>query len=151
MKNLEAVGAKWLINRAEPFEYNGEQIWLAGVDDWVKGEPDVAEVTRQLPAGQKPLLLLTHNPQTYKIIPENFAHVMISGHTHGGQINPALPPLNRKFNWVTFRPGGHHYSKYPLGWYDVKGVRLYVGKGLGMSGMNLRFNARPELVMLQFV
>ena len=66
-------------------------------------------------------------------------------------IGPALPPLNRKLNWVSFRPDSHHYSEFSLGWYTHKGIRLYVGKGLGMSGMKLRFNARPELVMLQFV
>jgi predicted MPP superfamily phosphohydrolase len=151
MKNLEAVGLKWLVNRAEPFCYKGAEIWLAGIDDFVKGEPDVGETARQIPPGVRPLLLLTHNPATIRTVPPHFAHVMLSGHTHGGQINPALPPLNRKLNWITFRPGSHHYSEFPLGWYTFKGIRLYVGRGLGMSGMKLRFNARPELVMLQFV
>lgn len=151
MKNLEEVGLKWLINRAEPFRYRGAEIWLAGIDDFVKGEPDVAETARQIPPGVRPLLLLTHNPATIRTVPLNFAHVMLCGHTHGGQINPALPPLNRKLNWITFQPGSHHYSEFPLGWYTFKGIRLYVGRGLGMSGMKMRFNARPELVMLQFI
>lgn len=151
MKNLEGVGLGWLVNQAEPFCYNGSEIWLAGIDDYVKGEPDIAETARRIPPGVRPLLLLTHNPSTMRTLPANFAHVMLSGHTHGGQINPALPPLHRKLNWVSFRRGSHHYSEYPLGWYTSKGIRLYVGRGLGMSGMKLRFNARPELVMLQFV
>lgn len=150
MNHLEEAGVKWLINRAEPFEYKGERAWLAGIDDWAKGDPDLEEVARQLPAGERPLLLLTHNPQIIKALPTDFAHVMLSGHTHGGQINPALPPLNRKLNWITFREG-HHHSEFPLGWYTHNGIRLYVGKGLGMSGMPLRFNARPELLVLQFV
>jgi predicted MPP superfamily phosphohydrolase len=151
MKNLEEVGLKWLINQAEPFGYKGAQIWLAGIDDYAKGEPDVEETARQIPPGVRPLILLTHNPATIRTLPPDFAHVMLCGHTHGGQINPALPPLNRKLNWVSFRPDSHHYSEFSLGWYTHKGIRLYVGKGLGMSGMKLRFNARPELVVLQFV
>ncbi|MBN9391962.1 MAG: metallophosphoesterase [Chloroflexi bacterium] len=151
MKNLEEAGLKWLVNRAEAFCYKGAEIWLAGIDDFAKGEPDVAETARQIPPGVRPLLLLTHNPGTIRTIPPGFAHIMLSGHTHGGQINPALPPLHRKLNWITLRPGSHHYSEFPLGWYTFKGIRLYVGRGLGMSGMKLRFNARPELVMLQFV
>ncbi len=150
MKNLEEVGLKWLVNRAEPFEYRGAQIWLAGIDDFVKGEPDVAETARQIPPGVRPLILLSHNPATIKTLPPDFAHVMLCGHTHGGQINPALPPLNRKLNWVKFRPGSHHYSEFVLGWYTYNGIRLYVGRGLGMSGLKMRFNARPELVMLKF-
>ena len=151
MRNLEVVGLKWLINQAEAFEYKGAQIWLAGIDDFVKGEPDVAETARHIPPGVTPLILLSHNPATIRTVPPDFAHVMLCGHTHGGQINPALPPLHRKFNWVSFRPGSHHYSEFPLGRYNHKGIRLYVGRGLGMSGMKLRFNSRPELVMLQFV
>lgn len=150
MQALEEAGLKWLINRAEPVEFKGQRAWLAGVDDWVKGEPDIEAITCQMPAGERPLLLVAHNPQMIKILPANFAHVMLSGHTHGGQINPAPPPLNRKLNWITFKEG-HHHSEFPLRWYTYKGIRLYVGKGLGMSGLNLRFNARPELVMLQFV
>jgi uncharacterized protein len=150
MKALEEAGLKWLINRAEPFEYKGERIWLAGIDDWVKGEPDIGGVARQIPTGERPLLLVAHNPQMLKALPANFAHAMLCGHTHGGQINPALPPFNRKLNWITFKEG-HHHSEFPLGPYIRKGIRLYVGKGLGMSGMKLRFNARPELVILQFV
>ncbi len=150
MQALEEAGLKWLINRAEPFEFKGERVWLAGLDDWVKGEPDIQGVAHQIPPGERPLLLVAHNPQTIKGLPANFAHVMLSGHTHGGQINPALPPLNRKLNWITFKEG-HHHSEFPLGPYIHNGIRLYVGKGLGMSGMKLRFNARPELVMLQFV
>lgn len=151
MKNLEEVGLRWLINQAEPFQYNGTEVWLAGIDDYIKGEPDVAETARQIPPGTKPLILLAHNPATIRTVPSGFAHVMLSGHTHGGQINPALPPFQRKFNWVSFKEGSHHYSEFPLGWYTFKDIRLYVGKGLGMSGMKLRFNSRPELVMLQFI
>jgi predicted MPP superfamily phosphohydrolase len=150
MRALEEAGVKWLINQAEPFDYKGGRYWLVGIDDWVKGEPDIQGVTGQLPSGERPLLVLTHNPQTVKALPPNFAHVMLSGHTHGGQINPALPPLHRKLNWITFKEG-HHHSEFPLGWYTYNGIRLYVGKGLGMSGMKLRFNARPEVVILQFV
>ena len=144
------IGVTILTNAVYPLEYRGERAWLAGLDDAIKGEPDVAEIIRQLPADEQPLILLSHNPDFLKKLPANFAQVTLSGHTHGGQVNFALPPFHRSLNWIRFARTGHH-SVFPLGWYEVNGNRLYVGRGLGMSGYQLRFNARPELVMLEIV
>ena len=144
------AGVRMLINEVYPLEYKGQQAWLAGIDDAVKGEPDLAALQTALPPGQLPLVLLSHNPDMIEKLPPHFAGVTLSGHTHGGQINPALPPFNKSLNWIRFA-GEIHHSNYPVGWYEYNGNRLYVGRGLGMSGYQLRFNARPELVMLEFI
>lgn len=143
-------GSRILVNEAQKINYNGQQAWVVGLDDAVKGEPDLAEAYQLIPRDEKPLFLLQHNPDYIRKLPEQAAVFMLSGHTHGGQINPALPPFHRKLNWVRFALTNHR-TKYPCGWYQEKGLRLYVGRGLGTSGWPLRFNSRPELVVLEFV
>ncbi len=147
---FEKNGVRILTNQVYPLDYAGERAWLAGIDDMQKGEPDVEAIQAQLPPGQRPLVLLSHNPEMIEKLPAHFAELTLSGHTHGGQINFALPPFHRSLNWLKFA-WTNHRSQYPLGWYEYNRNRLYVGRGLGMSGYNLRFNARPELVMLTFV
>jgi uncharacterized protein len=149
-QHFEGHGARILVNDATEICYNGQRAWLVGLDDAVKGEPDLAETVRKLPRDARPLLALSHNPDYADRLPPNFAHVMLSGHTHGGQINFAPYPFHRRLNWTRFA-GTSHRTRYPLGWYGCNGTRLYVGRGLGNSKWQLRFNARPELVMLEFV
>ncbi len=149
-RHLEDLGVTVLINGVYPLEHQGERAWLAGIDDAMKGEPDIQAILAQLPPQTRPLVLLCHNPDYIKKLPPHFAHLTLSGHTHGGQINLALPPFHRKLNWIRFARTLHH-SDFPLGLYTHRGNRLYVGRGLGMSGFQLRFNARPELVLVEFV
>lgn len=150
IEGFEEAGVRMLLNAAYQIEYNGEQGWIAGIDDYAKGEPNLVELCSYLPTGAKPLVLLSHNPDYIEKLPPNFAPVTLSGHTHGGQINFTPPPFHREYNWIRFTQT-NHYSDFPLGWYERNGNRLYVGRGLGMSGLQARFNARPEVVMLEVV
>lgn len=146
---FEESSVRILVNEAQQISYNGQRAWVVGLDDAIKGEPDLAEACQLLPRDEKPLFLLVHNPDYIRKLPANLAQIMLSGHTHGGQINPAPPPFHRKLNWTRFALTTHR-TRFPCGWYAEKGLRLYVGRGLGTSGWPLRFNARPELVVLEF-
>ena len=75
-------------------------------------------------------------------IPEKNVDVMLSGHSHAGQVR--LPVLTR----LILPPGGKFY---PYGLYRPQGpgaAQLYVSRGIGMSGVPFRFLAPPELVVL---
>jgi predicted MPP superfamily phosphohydrolase len=63
---------------------------------------------------------------------------MLSGHTHGGQIN--LPGLGR----VTLGPMGRRYA---AGMYRLGKTYLYVNKGVGF-GFRVRYGERPEVAVL---
>lgn len=147
---FELAGACLLVNGATSIEYNGEREWIACLDDAIKGEPDIEQINAELPANTRPLFLLSHNPDYTDKLPYGYARIVLSGHTHGGQINPALPPFSRSLNWLRFTNTQHH-SDYPMGWYATNGMQMYVGRGLGLSGWPLRFNARPELPIFEFV
>ncbi len=150
ISNLRQMGVTLLLNQAMPISYNNCSAWIIGLDDQHRGRPNLAQATAALPPTARPLLLLSHNPDYVPELPPDFAELILSGHTHGGQVNPILPPFHEKLNWIRYTYTSHR-TAFPLGWYAVNGNRLYVSRGLGMSGLRLRFNARPELSLFEFV
>ncbi|MBY0459416.1 MAG: metallophosphoesterase, partial [Gemmataceae bacterium] len=83
-------------------------------------------------------LLLAHNPQTVAALGRHRADVVLSGHTHGGQIN--WPGLGRLFLHRDAR-------RWAAGLYPLAGGHLYVNTGVGF-GWRFRFGVRPELALL---
>ncbi len=141
---LRANGITVLINSYLPFERAGSRIWLAGLDDPVCGHPRpelaVPASIRNRP--DEPIVLMCHAPDyADKLItyPAGQAvDVMLSGHTHGGQVRfpfvgaLALPPLGRK---------------YVEGSFTVGSMQLYVNRGLGTVGVPFRLNCPPEITL----
>ena len=131
-----------LRNAFVPLERDGARVWLAGLDDPVVGRPDpdraVPISIRRVP--KEPVLLMCHAPD---FIDELARHpvsrsvaLMLSGHTHGGQVR--LPLVGA----VNLPPGGR---KYVEGWFNVAGMQLYVNRGIGTVGVPFRFDCRPEI------
>ncbi len=139
MALLEEEGITLLDNRAIPFARDGIRTWLVGLGDLWAGECRVTETMGDLPA-EDTRIVLNHNPDAVFDIAAKGADLVLSGHTHGGQVDlpvfgpPLLPVSNRQY-----------YS----GLYQVDGrTRLYVSNGLGYL-IRVRFNARPEIVMVE--
>jgi predicted MPP superfamily phosphohydrolase len=123
----------------------GGRIWLAGVDDPVNGEPDperaIPESIRHLPG--EPVLLMCHAPDYADDLlstPVGKAvDLMLSGHTHGGQIRlPFMGPL-------TLPPLG---KKYVEGWFRLGEMQLYVNRGIGTVGVPFRLDCPPEITLI---
>jgi predicted MPP superfamily phosphohydrolase len=134
---LEAGGITVLHNRAERTHHG---FWFAGVDDIYEGEPDLAATTRGVPDDDA-LIYLAHNPAVFDQIQNPRNLLMLSGHTHGGQIVLPFPPP-----WMICRC--HLHTRYVHGWYRRGPARLYVNRGLGVTGPNLfarRFRCAPEI------
>ena len=147
---LSEAGVGVLHNRAVALERGGERLILAGIDDLNAGKPDLdaalADARRLAvgdggPAGETspaPILLLSHNPDVFFEASRRGVSLVLSGHTHGGQIRiPGLPVLVRM-------------SRYRLdhGRYVANGAELVVSRGLGASGLPLRIACSPEAVLL---
>jgi predicted MPP superfamily phosphohydrolase len=142
---LTANSIAVLDNAYLPIERAGGRFWLAGLDDPVEGDPDPAAAIpasiRNVP--HEPIVLLCHAPDYVDdllTLPAGKAvALMISGHTHGGQIRlpligpVALPELGRK---------------YVEGWFRFGDLQLYVNRGLGTVGVPFRFNCPPEITLL---
>ena len=141
---LRANGIEVLRNNYVPLERNGSRVWLAGLDDPVCGEPDpdraIPSSIRNIP--QEPVILMCHAPDYLDEFREHPAAksvaLMLSGHTHGGQIR--LPLVGA----LRLPPGGR---KYVEGLFKVDGIQLYVNRGIGSVGVPFRFDCRPEITL----
>lgn len=93
--------------------------------------------------GGKPVLVLTHSPDSYYALPASSQSLMVlAGHTHGGQIN--LPWITPK---VLAQVSFDHYQR---GLYTLKNGQLFVTSGIGMIGLPLRFAMPPTIDVLEF-
>jgi uncharacterized protein len=137
-------GMKVLINACEPIERSGARFWVAGLDDPMNGNPDpeLAIPSRIRNIASEPVVVLCHAPDYADDLLAHpagrAAKVMLSGHTHGGQVRfplvgaTLLPPLGRK---------------YVEGWFHLGGMQLYVNRGLGAVGVPFRFDCPPEITL----
>lgn len=146
--HLESCGIHLLDNASVVLKRDGAMLVLAGIDDLYQGRPDLAAALRDARtklealgsgARQPPVILLSHNPDALFEASRQGVALVLSGHTHGGQIRiPGLPVLVRQ-------------SRYRLdeGRYRVDNTELVVSRGLGASGLPLRLACSPEAVLLQ--
>jgi predicted MPP superfamily phosphohydrolase len=138
---LESAGIELLKNRHHLLVRGGQPLCLAGVDDlWSSNPgPNVEAALAGVPT-ETCRLLLCHNPDYAEILlPEPRVDLMLSGHTHGGQVR--LPFFRPLFLPIT-------YKKYAAGLVQGPRCKVYVSRGLGMVGMPVRFNCRPELPLI---
>ena len=128
-----------------PLERSGGRIWLAGLADPVQGCPDPAVA---IPAAicnipREPIVLLCHAPDYVDYLLTlpcgQAVSLMLSGHTHGGQIRlPLIGPM------VLPELG----KKYVEGWFRFGPLQLHVNRGIGTVGVPFRFDCPPEISMI---
>lgn len=134
---LAAEGVTVLRNRAVSLTHGGAALTVAGVDDLWSGACD-PRAALEGACPQAPRVLLAHNPQTVASLGALRADLVLSGHTHGGQIN--LPGIGRLFL-------GKGARRWAAGLYALERGHLYVNPGVGF-GWRFRFGVRPELTVL---
>jgi predicted MPP superfamily phosphohydrolase len=133
-------GTPMLVNRYLPIERNNSRLWLCAVDDPGAGQPDLNLAIPDKPDG--PVILMAHAPDyadTVNAHPKgHLVDLMLSGHSHGGQVRlPFVGP-------VILPPMG---TKYPEGQYQFEHMQLYVNRGIGTVGLPFRFNCPPEITV----
>lgn len=135
---LEALGVRVLANEMLSISRGGSPVVVAGLDGQAPGFDETSTLLREASA---PRIVLMHEAELAERLARGTADLVLAGHTHGGQIAlPGLTPLIvRRFNG----------SKFIAGWYHVNGNRLYINRGLGCTGLPLRFRARPEVTFFR--
>ncbi len=128
------------------------QIALAGVDDPVNDKDDIAAALHGAPPDLFTLLLM-HSPDPVAEAVFRGVDVVLSGHTHGGQIRLPWYGALYTHSLLGRRMSDGYYSRGRL--RRAVGIRpgrtqLYVTRGIGISGLALRFLTRPELTVLTF-
>lgn len=116
-----------------------DDLWLVGIDDALLGKPDLEIAFARVPANAR-TIALWHEPDWAEKMVPYAPQIMLSGHTHGGQMRlPGIGPL------ATPLLGKIHVA----GHYNIEGMPLYVSRGIGMYRPPLRFHSRPEIVLIR--
>jgi predicted MPP superfamily phosphohydrolase len=136
---LRARGVSVLRNEGVVIERGGAKLWLAAIDDTWTRRDDVVRAMRERPEGAT-TVLLAHDPNRFDDAADAGADLVLSGHTHGGQV--AVPFLYRIANLASF---GYRYS---VGFYRRGRSVLYVHPGLGTTGPPMRLGVAPEVAIL---
>ena len=134
---LEESGVRLLHNRSERVQVRGGALTVVGVGDLWSGEV-VARRAFDGVRGKGPIVLLAHNPDTKDTLGSYEWDLMLSGHTHGGQI---IVPLE-----------GSRYApvvdkRYVAGLKPWGTRQIHVTRGVGNVG-GVRFRCRPEVSTL---
>jgi len=87
-------------------------------------------------------ILMYHSPDLiYEIKREDQIQIMLSGHTHGGQVRIPI--------WGAFFTGSLYGRKLQSGMYRIHDTLLYISRGIGLEGMGaprVRFLCSPEII-----
>lgn len=141
---LQEVGIPVYVNEAIPLIWQAKAFWLAGLGDqradFADGKP-LADLkgTLQNIADDAPIILMAHEPDIFPEVPDRVA-LTLSGHVHRGQI--------RFFGFAPVVPS--RYGRRYLHGHIIENDRhLIVGAGLGHSGLPLRLDAAPEIVLIE--
>jgi len=136
---LEAMGIRVLLNECETIVRKDQRIYLAGIDDAHFFRVDnIEKAALSIPRGEFSILL-SHTPEVYRQAAHADFDLMLSGHTHGGQIClPGSIPI--KLEAVLPREMGAGPWQYS----DMKG---YTSVGAGSSVVPVRLNCPPEITL----
>lgn len=138
---LKSGGAQVLMNRGVRIQSGNAAFMLAGVDDVVGAQYGTAGPRLGPTFADAPVelarVLLSHNPSYFASIAHAHADLVLSGHTHGGQVtmllNPAELVLPHRFIRGLYREGES---------------QIYVNRGFGTAGPPARVGSPPEITCI---
>jgi len=136
---LEAIGIRILLNECEAIARGDQRIHLAGVDDAHFYRMDnIEKAAMQIPDGEFSILL-SHTPEIFRQAAHANLNLMLSGHTHGGQIClPGSVPITLESS-LPRRMGAGAWQ-----YHDMTG---YTSVGAGSSVVPVRLNCPPEITL----
>ena len=140
IKPLERLGIIMLINEAIEIRAGSDSIWLLGLDDphYYKCD-DYDKANADVPTDAFRILAV-HATGALPRLPDRAANVYLCGHTHAGQIS--LPLIGTPITHSALK-GPFIYGRWQYG-----AIQGYTSSGVGTSGVPVRFNTRPEVVLL---
>ncbi|MGC9517750.1 MAG: metallophosphoesterase [Methanomicrobiales archaeon] len=140
LKRFNESPITYIGNKGEWIEINGSKIRICGVGDYNNGYqyPKTA-----LGDAKKEdfVIFLTHNPDYFPEIDQSMVDLVLTGHTHGGQVT--LFGL-----WAPI-PRSDYGQKYLTGVKKYNNTTLIISNGLGTVILPVRFFARPQIIVVK--
>ncbi len=139
-RHFAGAGVKLLINERADLDIKGRALSIFGLD-YPSSNDHLHQLQKEVDP-QRFNLLLSHVPAFSHEQLNEHINLVLSGHTHGGQVRlPFLPPF--------YLP--RYSGRFVAGFYQVSQHRipLYVSRGVGTSVLPLRFFCRPEIGLFE--
>ena len=146
-QQMQEAGVTVLHDSEILLERNGVFVSLIGMDDpsyaaQNSGSLNVDQRITELTAKENYTILLSHRPELFRLYSEAGIDLVLSGHAHGGQFR--LP-----FVGGLVAPDQGLFPEYDAGQYSDGGTNMIVSRGIGNSIIPIRFNNRPEVVLIE--
>jgi hypothetical protein len=134
---LTKYGVKVIDNDMIQISFGKRVLQVAGLSDLMEGKYSLKPLNNLTGRNS---IILAHNPDMAYLVPNSsvVSALVISGHTHGGQIR--IPFV---YKWVI--PTKHNFDS---GWYKVLGRAVLVSSGMGEVLLPVRLGVPPEIIML---
>lgn len=129
-----------LNNANTTLQRGSDAIQLSGIDDWTWNGTDWVKAFSGLKTNT-PTILLSHQPTVLDFEQTKDVSLILSGHTHGGQLNFPLLGAPARFFTTDLR--------YARGLFRRGDTQLYVSTGTGVIGLPVRLGVRPEIAVLR--
>jgi predicted MPP superfamily phosphohydrolase len=136
---LNTSGHINLRHKAVPLSRAGKTLWLGGAGDLWEDHVNLDQVLKDVP-DDACRIVLAHNPDTADTDYTTRVDLIISGHTHGGQVKipfigtPMLPVKNKA---------------YSSGFICSPKTGVFISRGIGWAALPIRFNCFPEIAILR--
>ncbi|HEY6046022.1 MAG TPA: metallophosphoesterase [Pyrinomonadaceae bacterium] len=135
---FRAEGIRVLVNEGLRVDLRNETFWLAGVDDTMVGLEDLP-LAMAGSSDDEFKLLLAHNPIILRRAARANVDLVLSGHTHGGQVT-----------WRSEKNSSGRPRRRLLRGLGRRGnTQIYVTRGLGMVVVPIRYGCPPEISVLE--
>ena len=128
-------------HKAVPITRGSARLWIGGAGDFWEDKPGIDRAFKGVADGDTKILL-AHNPDTVDTAYHTRINLVISGHTHGGQVilpfwgPPILPVLNKR---------------YSSGLIQTEKTAVFISRGLGWAILPVRLNCLPEIAVLRLI
>lgn len=134
---LRGEGVNVLVNEGFRFTARDASFWLCGVDDHMAGKTDIpAALKGSFPDEMK--LLLAHNPVIIRQAARQRVDLMLSGHTHGGQVK-----IREKQKKILAR------RRLTSGLHQRRQTQIYITRGIGTVVLPVRYQCPPEISLIE--
>ena len=142
---MQSAGVTLLVNETVRVRVGSDAIYIAGIDDYGNGRPDVRRVAAQMDADDY-VIFLSHSPaaipESLKATDKNgmkgWFDLGLFGHTHGGQFALLGPMI--KDDGIP--------KEYLKGWLRNNRTDMLISRGVGTSGLPLRLFCTPQIHLI---
>lgn len=150
VKGMEEIGMKVLVNESLKLTVKGtipatnHSLYVVGLDDNYLWYDNIFKAMNNVPE-DSPKILLAHCPNIIEKINTKGINLVLSGHSHGGQI--VLPLVGA----LTTSAPCNAKKKFISGLYNDGSSNLYVNRGIGTGGkIPMRLFCKPEITLFKF-